>query len=64
MKIGHLSQGVNAGIGSSGGGEVDFDSGNFENRPLDFILDGMGSFLGLPAGIVGAVVFDNELNIF
>ena len=60
IKVHHLTTGMDASIGASGGSHTHRDSGHGGQRALQRILNGNGMPLGLPTAIGGAVVFDAE----
>jgi hypothetical protein len=64
MEIGDLTQGMDAGVRSPGADESDLLARHEGESGFDGSLDGGVAFLPLPSAISGAVVFDDQFEIF
>ena len=61
--MGHLTEGVNSGVGSARPVEANGFPGNFGEGFFDSLLDGVSIGLNLPSGKGGAVVGDGDFQM-
>ena len=61
LQVHHLSERVDAGIGSAGAHDFNVALKNFFGRLAQFAHDGAGILLILPAAVAAAVVFQQHL---
>ena len=63
FEVGHLSEGMNPGIGTTGTVEPDWLASNLSKGGLEPFLNGVSIWLDLPSGKGGSVVGDGDFEV-